>query len=167
MEKEEKKVEKHEPKKAEKKHSKELLKENKKLLAIAIAAAAVILVASVVFGITASNNDKAKDNGTKAITAAGVVKDETFKELKFTNSTLVKDNDIYTLTMDVVNTSKQASKITEVNIPIKDKDGNEIITLLGYIGRELAPDEKAIITASTSADLSGAYTKEITERKTE
>ena len=128
----------------------------------------VILLSFILFLVankTTDNTGEKDENKVKAITEKGVIKDEEFHGLKFTNTVLVKKGNIYTLSMDVKNTSKETVNVTSVDIPIKDKKGDEIITLLGYIGKELKPDEQVTIIASTSTDLSKAYTKEIAERK--
>ncbi len=130
----------------------------------------VVLLAVIlflVFGKSSKEVVTKDEEKPSAVTEKGVVKDEVYQGLKFTNATLIKDKGIYTLSVDVKNESKEKSTVTMVNIPIKDKDGNEIITLLGYIGKELGPGETATVTASTSADLSNAYTKEIVEKKVE
>ena len=70
---------------------------------------------------------------------------------------------MYTLTTDVTNTSDNEITTKQVNINIKNKDGNTIISLLGYIGEDpMAVNETRTITASTQVDLSKAYSKEIT-----
>ena len=106
------------------------------------------------------------DNAKKlVIKEEGIVKTEKYNNLEFSNVSLTKNNDIYILSMDVKNMAKEKSKLTHVDIIVKDKKGSEIVTLSGYIGKELEPDEVTTVTSSTYADLSEAYTKEITERK--
>ena len=128
----------------------------------------IVLLAIILFLITKDSTNEIVNNGEekiKAITEKGIIKSEEYQGLEFSNITLIKENDIYTLTADVKNTSKEVNKTMMVDIPIKDKKGNVIITLLGYIGKELAPGETVTISASTGADLSNAYTKEIAEKK--
>ena len=137
----------------------------------AIAIAAVILIAVVAIVILVVNNNK--DNKTTkkeedkliANTNAGIIKEEEFKGLKFSNITLIKGKgtDVYTLSMDVTNATNETSNITQVDIPIKNKKGEVEVTLLGYIGEDLKPNETRTITASASIDLSKSATKEIKE----
>lgn len=140
-------------------------KKYQKVLIPVVIVLALLLV--VILLLTTGKKEVSVKEGEKvtAITEKGIIKDEEYKNLKFSNATLIKENGIYTLSIDVQNTSKETINVDAVNIPIKDKNGNEIIALLGYIGKELKPDEVTTITASTSADLSKAYTKEITEKK--
>lgn len=136
-----------------------------------IIAGVIIIVAiiALVCVLTFSGNGKTEvvkgDDSVKKVTAEGVVKDETYKGLKFTNVQLAEDGENYTLTMEVTNTNSETSKITRVFIPLKDKDGKTIISLLGYIGDDLKPNETRTITASTGLDLSKATDKSITEEQ--
>lgn len=128
----------------------------------------VLLIALIIFLVNGKSEKSIASNEEdkmSAITEKGILKNESFGSLEFSNVTLVKDKGIYTLSIDVKNVSNEVSKVMSVDIPIKDKDGNVVVTLLGYIGKELKPNEVTTITASTSADLSNAYTKEIVERK--
>ena len=143
-------------------------KEHQDVIIPIIITISIILLAVILFLVRdkmSGDMNSNEQNETTAVTEKGVIKDEEFQGLKFTNATLINKDGIYTLSVDVKNTSKEASKVTSVNIPIKDKNGHEIITLLGYIGKVLKPGETTTIVASTSADLSKAYTKEITEKK--
>ena len=75
-----------------------------------------------------------------------------------------KEIDQYTFTAKVTNKTKDVIKTQQVDIVLKDKEGNELITLLGYIGQEgLAPNETKVISASTSGSipLDKAVSKEI------
>lgn len=125
----------------------------------------IIVIGIIYFNSKKEDASAKKDNKLIAITSPGIIKDEEYEGLKFTNTTLIRQNGIYTLSMEVTNTKNEKSTIKQVNIPIKDKKGNELIVLLGYIGKELGPNESATITASASANLSKATDKEITEKK--
>ncbi len=127
----------------------------------------IVIIALIIVSIIFSSINKTK-NGTDsekttAITTEGIVKDENFEGLSFKNFVLVKYDNMYTLTTDVTNISGSEITTKQVNINIKNKDGNTIVSLLGYIGEEpMAVNETRTITASTQADLSKAYSKEIT-----
>lgn len=137
---------------------------NHKPLCIALI---VIIIALVIASVVLSDMNKTekgtKDGKTTAITTEGIVKDESFEGLSFKNFVLVKTGNMYTLTTDVTNTSNNEITTKQVNINIKNKDGNTIISLLGYIGEDpMAVNETRTITASTQVDLSKAYSKDIT-----
>lgn len=137
---------------------------------IIVAIVLIIIIIAIVIALTLTSNSKGKNlsqntDQISAITTEGIIKEEEYKGLKFTNISLIKEKNMYTMTLDVTNTTNEAIEIQKVNIPLKDKKGNEIITLLGYIGDKLEPKETRTITASTSSDLSKVVTKEITESK--
>lgn len=163
------------PKQPKKFNLKEFVSKNKGL-AIAICAIIVLIVVAVVLFLikpAVDNNGTAAkgNNGITANTNEGIVKDETFEGLKFTNVTLIRDEKAaqYTLTADVTNTTNETLNTTQVDIVLKNESGNEIITLLGYIGEDLKANETRTVTASTSdsIDLSQATVKEIKAHTTE
>lgn len=140
---------------------------NHKKLSIIILVIIIVLVAVFIILSSMNKTDKGTEtNKITAITTKGIVKDESYEGLSFKNFVLLKDDDMYTLTTDVTNTSNSEINIKQVNINIKNKDGNTIIALLGYIGETpMAVNETRTITASTQVDLSNAYSKEITAYK--
>jgi len=140
---------------------------NKKVIITIVAI--LILLTIVIVGIFIFTNDKEKTkpvkNTTKAITDSEIIKDETFGGLQFTNTTFIKEGDLYTLSIDVTNPSDNEINIEKVKIVMKDKDKKENTTLLGYIGSPMKAKETRTITASTRADLSRVKSKTIEEWK--
>ena len=142
---------------------------NKKTLIIIIVAVLVLLIVGATLIITngkkAETKEENKKESKEAITETGIIKDESYGGLNFTNTTLVNDNGQYTLSIDVTNPTKADIDLEQVNIVLKDKDGNEIISLLGYIGDPVKPDETRTITSFADADLSKAASKTIEAAK--
>ena len=142
---------------------------NHKKAAIAIAAVLLIAIVAAVLLLVNNNKDnksnKKEEDKLIANTNAGIIKEEEYKGLKFSNVTLIKGKgtDVYTLSMDVTNMTNETNNITQVDIPIKNKDGEVEVTLLGYIGEDLKPNETRTITASASIDLSKSASKDIKE----
>ena len=138
---------------------------NKKALIAIIAVVVIILVAGVTFLLlnnkTTTDKKETKKDTKEAITAQEVIKDESFNGLNFTNTTFIKENEQYTLQMDVTNPSDKEINLEEVNIVLKDKDGNELVTLLGYIGDPMKPSETRTITSAVTMDLSKVDSKTI------
>ena len=143
---------------------------NNKGIAIAICVVLILIIVAIILLVL--NNGKGKDvsikkdSGITANTNSGIVKDEEFEGLSFTNVTLIKDGKThqYTLTCDVTNNTEQDIATKQVDIVLKNEKGNEIITLLGYIGENgLKSKETTTITPSTSdaVNLSSAAIKEI------
>ena len=80
--------------------------------------------------------DEQIDEGVKAIDTAVVVNG---------NDTLVK-------TM-IQNTSKEAKYIEYINLILKNKKGEVIKTLIGYVGKKLAPKESYLVTTSINIEM--------------
>lgn len=141
--------------------------ENKKKIIIAIVAALIVLVIGVVAFILLNGNAKdekakgAKQPKKEAITNQEIIKDENYSNLSFTNTTFIKEGNYYTLSMDVTNPTQNDINVEQVNIVMKDKDGNNIVEFLGYIGDPMKPGEVRTITASTQADLTKVVSKTI------
>lgn len=150
---------------------KNFISKNKGML-IALVMVLILVIVAVVLLVVNNNNKETAIKESKNITAntnAGIVEETEYEGLKFANVSLIKDKKAnqYTLTTDVTNTTKETLNTKQVDIVLKNKDGNKIITLLGYIGENLKPNETRTVTASTSADtdLSKATIKEITAHK--
>jgi hypothetical protein len=127
----------------------------------------IILVLLVLFVILLIANIKKGKIITKpeliANTSSELIKEETYEGLKFNNISLISKDGYSTFTADVTNTSSETSNIQNVNIVLKDKKGNTIVTLLGNIGQSLKANETKTITASTKGELTGVVSKTITK----
>ena len=144
------------------------LKIDKKILIAIIAVIVVIIVVVAVVLRTRDNNKKdvvENEDGTTAITEQGVIKDESYGGLNFSNTTLIKDGNMYTLSMDVTNSTDETIDLEQVGIDMKNDKGNVLITLNGYIGEPMAAGETRTITSSTETDLSKVTSKTIVEYK--
>lgn len=142
---------------------------NKKVI-VAIALAFILLIVFAVSNIAHESKVETKKDNINANVTAGVIQNIEFKGLKFSNISLIRNKETkqYTFTAHVTNTTKEKINIKQVDIILKNKKGEELITLLGYIGQDgLEANNTMIITSSTSdsIDLSKAVTKEIREHK--
>lgn len=122
---------------------------------------ALIIGLIISFGFDKEQIAKNDDQGIVANTAADVIKEETYEGLKFTNISLITEKGYSTFSADVTNTTQNNSNISDVNIVLKDKNGNDIITLRGNIGEPLKPNETKTITAVTKGNLKDVTSKEI------
>lgn len=136
---------------------------NKKAIIAIIVAVVILVVAGIILLVI--NNNKKEGTSKEAITTENVIKDEKFGGLDFTNTTFIKENGQYTISMDVTNPSDKEIDLEEVNIVLKDKNGNEIVTLLGYIGDPMKAKETRVVTSSVSMDLSKVKSKTIEAKK--
>lgn len=141
--------------------NKEVFKDKRVIIGI-IAVVVVLLVVGIIMLII---NNKKADAKKEAITTEEIIQDESFNGLNFTNTTFIKENGQYTLSMDVTNPSDKEIDVEEVNIVLKDKKGKEIVTLLGYIGDPMKAKETRTVTSSVSMDLSKAKSKTIEAKK--
>lgn len=136
-----------------------------KMILLLFLVAIIALVIGLVMSFGFDKEKLAIKEGEKitANTKADVIKEETYEGLKFTNISLIAENGYSTFSADVTNITQIDSKISDVNIVLKDKDGNEVITLRGNIGEPLKPNETRTITAVTKGNLKDVTAKVINE----
>lgn len=125
------------------------------------------VIIALIIGLIISFNFKKvktitkKDKDIIANTNAEVIKEETYEDLLFNNITLITEDGYSTFQADVTNTNQTDSNIEDINIVLKDKKGNIVITLRGHIGENLKSNEKRTVTAVTKGELKNVYSKEI------
>lgn len=104
------------------------------------------------------NNDKktTKEPETVVNTAEDVIKDQEFEGLKMTNTSLVVEGGISTLITEVSNNTGSDYYLNQFKITVKDKDGNVITTLSGYVGAVIPNGKVRVINTSSDLDLSNA-----------
>lgn len=107
-----------------------------------------------------NNNDKPTVVEPSANTEEAIIGEKTIDGLKITNVTLISEGEQATFSADVVNITDAAIDAKSFNIIYKDKDGNEIVRLLGYIGSTIAPNESVTVTSSVEMNLSNAKSVE-------
>ena len=78
------------------------------------------------------------------------------KQVKFTNTSLVYENNTSVLETLVTNKSDKTEYLSEFDILVKDKDGNVIVTLTGFIGASIDAGESRVIASTYSEDLTKA-----------
>lgn len=95
-----------------------------------------------------------------ANTNTNVIAEQDFEGLKINNVSLITEGETSVFTADVVNTTSENIEVKSFDIIMKDANGNEVITLLGYIGNTIAPNNSSTITSSVEMDLSNVVTVE-------
>lgn len=151
-------------KKFDKEKAMNFIKRNKitlLILLVVIIALIVGLIVSFNIGGKSDGITKNEEEGMTANTSEGIVSETTYEGLQFSNISLISENGYSTFSADVTNTATTDSTVSDVNIVLKDKDGNEVITLRGNIGTPLKPNETRTITAVTKGKFNNATTKEI------
>ena len=126
---------------------------------------AIFLVVGVVSGCSCKKKDskdgKTTPNGnTKQEesynTNEDVIKDQDVEGLKLTNTSLVSTEYSATLVTSVTNPTSSDIDVRIFYIHVKDKDGNEIVTLQGYVGGKVPAGETREITSSVDRNLDDA-----------
>ncbi len=130
---------------------------------IAVLATIIALIAGLTISDKLINNKIADntDSGIVANTKEGIIKEEVYEGLKFSNISLITENGYTTFSADVTNTTDTDNNISDVNIELKDKDDNTVITLRGNIGDTLKSGETRTITAVTKGNFKSIVTKTI------
>ena len=97
-----------------------------------------------------------KQDDIKANTNEEVVKNQTVDVFEFKNTSLIYENGETTLETSITNTSSEDQNLQEFAIQVLDKDGNEMITLTGFIGDTLKAGETRVIDSYCRDDLTNA-----------
>lgn len=137
---------------------------SKKIIALFLACG---LIFATGCGKKTNDNKKPDDNNGNTIitepsanTEDGVVGEQTIDGLKFTNVTLISEGESTVYTADVVNTTDTAIDVKSFNIIFRDKDGKEIVTILVFVGSNIAPNESVPVSSSVDMSLLNAKSAE-------
>lgn len=98
-------------------------------------------------------------------TNTGVIEDKKLGDLTFTNTSMIEKDGVTTLETTITNNSKESKYVGSFTIYVKDRSDEVITELVGYVGSELAPSEKRIITSSITDDITSAYSIEYKENE--
>ena len=142
----------------------------KKMASIIIIIATLILCLIGIIFISSSSKDDnktVKRNGDSSIvknTNEGIVKNQKFKDLDFTSTSIsyVKGTGS-TFKVKVTNNTDNTINIDSIDIILKDKDGNVIATLNTFLGGSIEPMQENLIKTTTKDDLTKAYSVEYKE----
>ena len=130
----------------------------KKLMLALVMLLSLGLVTGCGCGKKKSSSDKKKtETKTEYNTNKGVIEDKEVSGLKLTNTSLKTSENYSTLVTSVSNPTDKDIYVRIFNIFVKDKDGNTIITLQGYVGGVVPAGQTRNITSNVDMDLSTAY----------
>lgn len=149
-----------------KKTVKKKMKIKKKYFKILIGILLILIIAILLllfFPKSHDNEVAIKDNEIYAHTEEGIIKEEEYKGIKFSNISMLTEKGYTTFTADVTNISKEDISSEKLHISLKDKDGKEKIKLLAYIPGGLKVGEVKTITASAKGEFREVVSKEIVE----
>ena len=136
---------------------KEKKMDKKKLIMLISIIPLLILVLILVNNISYSVNDNKNDStNTQSIKNEQVV-----EGLKISDNLIIQDKKLYTYTTNVTNTTTETKKVEQLLFTFYDKDNKKIVTLYGYIGREIEPNETVSVSASVDKDITKSEKLEI------
>ena len=119
----------------------------------------LLLVTSLLLSFQVGCSNKKtnkKEEKVKVNTNEKVTKDQEVEVFKFTNTSLVYEDNTSLLTTVVTNTSDEKQYLEQFKIHVKDSEGNDIVTLPGFSGDNIDAKESKTITTSYGQDLTGA-----------
>ena len=99
--------------------------------------------------------EKTKENKI-VIDKKDVVKEQEIDGIKISNVNLNVIDGLSTYTATVTNTTDKNISIEDIDIIIKDKEEKELVSMLGYIGGTIKPNDKKEIISTTDLDLNDA-----------
>ena len=98
-----------------------------------------------------------KEDKIEYNTNKGVVEDKEVEGLKLTNTSLKTSEYNSTLVTSVSNPTNKDIYVRIFNIYVKDKEGNTIVTLQGYVGGIVPAGDTRNITSNVDMNLKDAY----------
>lgn len=155
---------------------------------IAIMVIGIIILAIMIIGVVYKVNQKKEDvavegqadvvqseeikpngefvkveNGLRTNTSERFSKPREIEGLEINNIRLTENGDVTILLADVKNKTEEVGGDFGVDIKILDKEGNEIMSLAGYIDK-VNPGETVQLNASATSDFANAYDFDITKQ---
>ena len=125
-----------------------------------------IIVLCILFVIFTSNKNRVsiiQDNKIFANTSEGIIKEEEYDGIKFSNISMLTKDDKTTFTADVTNVSNSEITKEKLHVVLKNGDGKEVIKFLAYFPGGLKKNETKTITAFADGSFKEAEVKEITD----
>lgn len=107
-------------------------------------------------GCSKKEEKKEEKEEIKVNTNENVIKDQTLEVFEFKNTSLVYEDGNSKLETTVTNTGSETEYLKEFKIHVKDKDGNEIIELTGFVGDNIEAGQSRVIDSYYGQDLTDA-----------
>ena len=130
----------------------------KKIIMILIGILLFVVVFLLAFAWFHKDENKKEDKEPEiqANTNKNVIKDQEVGGFRFSNTSLIIENGESKLTTEVKNITDQDLSLQSFDIIVKDKNGKEMTTLLGYVGESIKVGEVKTLTSETDVDLTNA-----------
>ena len=123
----------------------------------------ILLLMSIglITGCSCSKKEEEKKKpDIKVNTEENVVKDQEVEGIEMTNASMITEDGLTTFQTKVTNNTGSDYTLNEYNIIVKDKEGNIIKTIPGYVGSTIKAGETKELKSTTNADMSKAYSVE-------
>ena len=112
----------------------------------------LLLLISVISGCGCKKKNN-KINGNNNQEKNISLEAKTIDDIEISNVNITYDGNNSTFTAIITNNSNETKKIGIIDIILKDKDNNEIVTLKGLVDKTIEPNNSASINAGTGIDL--------------
>ena len=127
---------------------------------IIITSLSLLLILGISTGCGCKKKEKTKKEDKQEETYntnEGVIEDKEVEGLKLTNTSLVSTENSATLVTSVSNPTNEDKEVRIFYIHVKDKNGDEIVTLQGYVGGVVPAGQTREITSNVDRNLDNAY----------
>ena len=112
----------------------------------------LLLLISVISGCGCKKkNNKINNNNSQEKNIS--LETKTIDDIEISNVNITYNGTDSTFTAIVTNKSFESKKIKIIDIILKDKDNNEIVTLKGLVDKIIEPNNSASINAGTGIDI--------------
>ncbi len=129
---------------------------NKKVTIALIVAAVLVIAGIVTLGIVIRY---------KLLHTNNINKTQVVGKLRISDGVIIKDEGLYTYSVNVKNPTKKTIKAKSLLFTFYDKDNKKVTTLLGYVNSEIEPDHSMTVMASTDVNLKKANRVKIELKK--
>ena len=122
----------------------------------------IILICAIILCGCDKEEDvkKKEDTGVNVNTKEDIIKDQTVGDFEFTNTSMIEENGLTTITTSIKNNSNVAKNVPIFTIVVKDRGGSVIEETIGYVGGEIKAGETKQVTTSITSSLADAYSIE-------
>lgn len=121
----------------------------------------ILICAIILCGCDKEEDVKKKENtGVNVNTKEDIIKDQTVGDFEFTNTSMIEENGLTTITTSIKNNSNVAKNVPIFTIIVKDRGGSVIEETIGYVGGEIKAGETKQVTTSITSSLADAYSIE-------
>ncbi len=88
---------------------------------------------------------------------SGFLPNQTIDGLSFENAQIDIQNGISKYTVEVINNLKENVDLQTIEVVLKNENGDELTSLIGYVGENLESGEKKILEASIDEEVNSIH----------